>query len=106
MDKAGCVSFQGQLYEVGIAYIGRKVNIRYDPSWTQELEVIYEQTEPFIAKKLVIGANCGLTNELPEHMKSIEPRTSRMLDALKKERESRHQPSEIATAFKAFWEEG
>jgi hypothetical protein len=103
VDKTGCVSFSGQLYEVGIAYIGSKIEIRFDPSWTDEIEVISGQTEPFIAKKLVIGTNCGTTRELPEHMRTTPPQTSRMLDALKKERQSKHQPTEIATTFKEFW---
>ena len=106
VDKTGCVSFEGCLYEVGLAYIGRTVQIRFDPSWTDELEILHGQSEPFIAKKLVIGANCGVVRELPEHMRTTPPDTSRMLDALKKEYESKHRPSEIATSFKAFWEGG
>ena len=106
VDKTGCVSFGGCLYEVGLAYIGKTVEIRYDPSWTDELEVVHEQSAPFTAKKLVIGPNCGTTRELPEHMRTSPPDTSRMLDALKKEYESKHRPSGIAASFKAFWEGG
>lgn len=106
VDKTGCVSFKGNLYEVGLAYIGRNVQIRFDTSWTDELEIIHEQAEPFIAKKLVIGTNCGATREIPEHMRATPPQTSRMLDALKKEHESKHRPSEIATSFKKYWDGG
>ena len=104
VDKTGCISFCGQFYEVGLAYIGRKVEIRFDPSWTEEIEVIHGQSEPFVAKKLVIGTNCGTTQELAEHMRTIPPQTSRMLDALSKKHQSKHQPPEIATTFKSFWE--
>jgi transposase InsO family protein len=104
VDKTGCVSFDGSHYEVGLAYIGREVIIRFDPSWTDELEILHEQAEPFIAKKLVIGTNCGVIRELPEHMRTTPPDTSRMLDALKKQHQSQHRPSEIATSFKTFWE--
>ena len=106
VDKTGCVSFDNQLYEVGLAYVGSKVEIRFDPSWTDELEIIHADSKPFIAKKLVIGANCSVTQELPEHMQIKTPATSRMLDALKKERESNRQPSELVNSFKEFWEEG
>jgi len=106
VDKTGCVSFDGKLYEVGLAYIGREVDIRYDPSWTEELEVIHENSKPFMAKKLVIGTNCGVKRELPEHMRVEPPKTSRMLDALKKEFEANRSISEIATMFKEFWEGG
>ena len=106
VDKTGCVSFEGCLYEVGLAYIGRAVQIRFDPTWTDEIEILHEQAEPFIAKKLVIGTNCGTAREVPEHMRATPPQTSRMLDALKKERESKHRASEIATSFKTYWEGG
>ena len=106
VDKTGCVSFGGDLYEVGLAYIGKTVQIRFDPTWTDELEILHEQAEPSIAKKLVIGANCGTTREVPEHMRTVSPQTSRMLDALKKEHESKRKPSETATSFKAYWEGG
>jgi hypothetical protein len=104
VDKTGCVKFSGQLYEVGLAYIGSKVEIRFDPSWTEEIEVIHGQSEPFVAKRLVIGTNCGAARELPEHMRTTPPQTSRMLDALKKEHQSKHQPTQAVTTFKALWE--
>jgi transposase InsO family protein len=106
VDKTGCISFGGDLYEVGLAYVGREVEIFYDPSWTEELEVVHEHSKPFMAKKLVIGANCGVKRGLPEHMQVAPPETSRMLDALKKEFEANRPASEIATMFKGFWERG
>jgi len=104
VDKSGCISLFGHLYEVGVAYIGRKIEIRFDPSWTEEVEVLHEQAGPFLAKKLVIGKNCGTAQELPLHMQVTPPQTSRMLDALEKERQSKPQQSEVAVTFKAFWE--
>jgi transposase InsO family protein len=106
VDKTGCISFNGHPYEVGLAYIGRNVVIRFDPSWTDKIEIIHEDREPFIAKKLVIGTNCGVTRELPEHMRTTVPETSRMLDALKKQHQSKHRPSETVTSFKSLWEGG
>jgi transposase InsO family protein len=104
VDKTGCLSLGGHRYEAGLAYVGRKVDIRFDPSWTEEIEVLQEQSGPFIAKRLVIGANCGARRQIPESMRIAPPQTSRMLDALKKERELGRPPSAIATTFKAFWE--
>ena len=104
VDKTGCISFEGQRYEVGLAYIGRTVEVHYDPSWTEELEVVHEQSKPIIAKKLVIGRNCGATRSLPEHMRSDPPETSRMLDALKKEFDANRPATGIATMFKGYWE--
>ena len=106
VDKTGCVSFDGQIYEAGLAYIGMDVEIRYDPSWTEEIEIVHEDSKPFMAKKLAIGTNCGVKRELPEHMRQEPPTTSRMLDALKKEFEANRPAAEIATMFKDFWERG
>ena len=103
VDKTGCISFRGSLYEVGLAYIGKKIEIRFEPSWSEEIEVFDEQGKPFNAKKLVIGPNCGTTRELPEHMRTTPPQTSRMLDGLKKEHQSKHQPTQTANTFKELW---
>jgi transposase InsO family protein len=104
VDKTGCLSFRGKQYEAGLAFIGREVEIRYDPSWTDELEVIYKNLEPTVAKKLAIGANCGTVQEIPEHMQTKQPETSRMLTALKKHYDANKSTSEVATKFKEFWE--
>lgn len=103
VDKTGCVSFGGSLYEVGLVFIGKKIQIRFDPSWTEEIEVLDEHHKPIIAKKLVIGENCGAKLTFPEHMKTTTPQTSRLLDALKKEHQSKSQSAETATTFKSFF---
>ena len=105
VDKAGCISFNGCQYEVGAAYIGRTIDIRFDPSWTEEIEVLPGHSAPFLAKKLQIGPNCGTARELPQHMRTIPPQSSRMLDALKKKAGQNPRATEIATAFAEFWEE-
>ena len=105
VDKTGCISFNGDLYEVGIAYIGRRIDIRFDPSWTEEIEVLPDHAKPFIAKKLQIGPNCATEQELPEHMRTVTPQSSRMLEALKKQFRENRPSSDVATTFSAFWEE-
>jgi len=104
VDKTGCVSFGGHLYEVGLTYIGKRIEIRFDTSWTEEVEALVGLPEPVIAKKLVIGQNCGASRKLPGHMKVTQPQTSRMLDALKKKQDQSRAPSEVATTFRSFWE--
>jgi transposase InsO family protein len=104
VDKTGCVSFSGALYEVGLAYIGRRIGIRFDPSWQEEIEACPDGVPPFMAKKLVIGENCGSHRELPEKMQTKQPETSRLLDALEKKHRENTPATGIATAFKAFWE--
>jgi transposase InsO family protein len=106
VDKTGCVSFNGSLYEAGLAYAGRKVEVRFNPTWADEIEIKSGQSEPFIARKLVIGTNCGAGQELPEHMKTIPPDTSRLLDGLKKQKGAKPSEPEIVTTFKSYWEKG
>ena len=56
VDKAGCISFEGKKYEVGLRLIGCKVNVIYDPVDTTELIIEYEGHATIKAKQLVIGA--------------------------------------------------
>ena len=100
VDKTGVVSFEGEKYEVGLAYIGRKVEVYYDPSWTEEVEIHTDGAEPFMAKRQVIGRNCGVRREVPETLKMNKPESSRLLDALEKKHKSAVQNNPIATAFK------
>ena len=104
VDKTGCISFNGCQYEVGIAYIGRTIDIRFDPSWTDQVEILPGIAKPFLARKLQIGPNCGTAQELPEHMRTLSPQSSRMLDALKKKARQNSHATAIATTFAEFWE--
>lgn len=105
VDKIGCISFEGMHYEVGLAYIGRTVEIRFDPSWLNEIEVMREGAEPLTCKKLVISENCGAKRDLPEWMKEIPAESSRMLDGLARKHKTSKGDNEIATTFKDFWED-
>jgi transposase InsO family protein len=103
VSKVGCVSFEGTQYEVGLQYIGRTVEVAYDPTWTNEIEIHCDGQLPFIAKRLQISENCGVRQELPEHMKPIATNTSRLLDALGANRS--HKEDGVAAQFKNYWEE-
>jgi len=85
VDKTGCIAFDGQKYEVGVNFIGRKVDIYYDPTWRDEVEVHYENCPPFIAKRQVVGENCGVRKNLPEDLHTLGASSSRLLDALNKD---------------------
>ena len=83
VDKTGCISFNGTQYEVGRKLIGRKVEVLYDPTWQEEVEIRHPDFPPFRAKKLTIGENCKQEKELSENFK-VETDHSRLLDGLKK----------------------
>jgi transposase InsO family protein len=104
VDKTGCVSLQGHKYEAGLSLMGRKVEVLYDPSWSDEVEIRHKDFAPFMAKKLTIGEFCGKRRELPSNMKPVEAETSRLLGGLKKNSHDKRNDSHVATAFRELWE--
>lgn len=89
VDKGACISFRGQRYETKASLIGFTVEISYDPCAPEIITVSYPGIESFQAKPLVIGEYCDQKPSLPVSILSVEPETSRFLDALEK----RHQES-------------
>jgi len=73
VDKSGCISFGGKKYEVGVIYIGRTVDVVYDPADTSVLTV--EDTHfntSFRIKELVIGVHTGPRPKLPDSMTPVK----------------------------------
>ena len=85
VDKSGCISFQGKKYEVGVLFVGRTVDVAYDPNDVQTLTVEYDGGS-WQVKELVIGEHTGPRPKLPKSMLPVRPETSRLLD----EKEKRH----------------
>jgi transposase InsO family protein len=58
VDKSGCISFRGKKYEVGVTYIGRTVDIVYDPADTSVLAVEDNHSNTsFKIKELILNPN-------------------------------------------------
>ena len=90
VDKGGCISFKGGLYEVSTSLIGAVVTVAYDPMRYDTITVTYPGIVPIAAKRTEIGAFCDKKPEIPLSMLPVEAETSRMLDVLeKKHRENR-----------------
>lgn len=98
VDKTGCISFGGSLYEVGMKLIGRKVEVLYDPAWTEEVEIHHPDFAPFPARKLQVGENCKQARELPDCLQVPTDR-SRMLDGLKEKAQKEKVNRGHATDF-------
>lgn len=96
VDKTGCVSLKGKNYEVGVKLMGRKVEVYYDPSWTDGVEIHHSDYEPFMAPLPVIGENCGTTSQLPEGLGPLSPSGSRLLGALGARKEETSAPAAIS----------
>ena len=85
VDKSGCISFGGKKYEVGVIYIGRTVDVVYDPADISVLTVEDRHfNTSFQVKQLVIGEHTGPRPKLPDFMTVAQPETSRLLDEKQK----------------------
>ena len=100
VDKSGCISFKGKKYEVGLCYIGRMVEIAYDPADISSLSVEDNDTgTTFRINELSIGAYAGVRPKLPDSMAEIAPETSRLLDGKQKLYENRRLSQTRAISY-------
>lgn len=102
VDKAGCISFEGKKYEVGLSFIGCTVDVVYDPSDISELTIEYEGHEPFKAKQLVIGEHAGQRPKLPEHLNTVPAESSRLLAAAAKQNQQRQVHQATAISYRSL----
>jgi hypothetical protein len=103
VDKAGCISFGGKKYEVGVVYIGGTVDVVYDPADTSVLTVEDKRMgTSFPVKELIIGTHTGPRPKLPDFMTPAPPETSRLLDEKQKRYEQRQLSAKRAISCSQF----
>jgi len=100
VDKSGCISFMGRKYEAGSVYIGRTVNVVYDPAdmGTLTIEDTHFNTS-FRISELMIGEHTGPRPKLPDFMTYTKPLTSRLLDEKQKQYEKRQLSAKRAISY-------
>jgi putative transposase len=106
VDKAGCISFEGRKYEVGLTFIGCKVDVIFDPADISELTIEYEGHQPFKARQLVIGERAGQRPPLPEHLQKEPVDSSRLLKAAAKKHQERKDIHTPAVSYRSVRKEG
>lgn len=106
VDKAGCVSFEGKKYEVGISFIGCKVDVIYDPSDTEEITIEYAGHAPIRARQLVIGEKTGKRPELPQHLMPVSVSESRLLKEASQKNKQRNSIQAPAISFRRIGKAG
>lgn len=106
VDKAGCISFEGKKYEVGLIFMGCTVDVIYDPADTSELTIEYEGHIPWKAKQLVIGERAGERPRMPKHMQPEPAETSRLLKAVEKKNQERKEKQIPAVSYRAVQKAG
>ena len=102
VDKSGCISFQGEKYEVGLSFIGCKVNVVYDPADISQLTIEYEGHASWTAKKLVIGEKTGPKPTLPPQMQRQPAPNSRLLAVAAKQNEERKTQQAPAVSYRVI----
>lgn len=100
VDKSGCISFMGKKYEVGLPFIGRKVEVVYDPADITELTIEYEGHTPWNVYELVIGERAGKRPLLPEHLQSQPTDSSRLLTAAEEKHRQRNERQAPAISYR------
>ncbi len=106
VDKAGCISFQGVKYEVGLSFIGCKIDVIYDPADTSQLTIEYKGHPPWTAKRLVIGEKSGPRPMLPPHMQPQPAESSRLLAAAEKQNAQRKVLQIPAVSYRSVKKDG
>lgn len=106
VDKVGCISFMNRKYEVGLLFIGTKVNIIYDPQDITELTVEHEGHAPWRVQELNIGERAGKRPKLPEHLTKQPAENSRLLVGAGKRNEKRTNNVLPAISYRTIRKEG
>jgi len=88
VDKTGCFSLGGVTFEAGIAFIRKKVDVRFDPFDLSVVEVWHGGAKQLEAKPLVIGEFVGTK---PAQKTATEVGRSRLLEVYAKENEKRRR---------------
>ena len=105
VDKGGCISVAGQMYETSTALIGAKVEISYDSLKPEIITVSYDGIKPFLAKPLQMNEYCDPKPEIPISMLPVEPESSRFLEGLKRQREQTLKMQANALSFSSYGKE-
>jgi transposase InsO family protein len=106
VDKAGCISFEGRKYEVGLSFIGCTVDVIYDPADITELTIEYEGHQPWKARQLTIGERAGQRPKMPDTMQPLPADSSRLLTAAQVNYEQRKVTQIPAISYRTVRKEG
>lgn len=81
VDSTGCFKLNGLEYEAGIEYIGKKVDVRYDPFDRSLVEIWYSGEHKKAVSPLSAGEFCGKTEKVPATVKATHSRLLKVYEA-------------------------
>ena len=105
VEKSGCINFMGKKYEVGLLFIGCKVDVIYDPADITTLTIEYEGHAPWTVHELVIGEHSGQRPSLPEHIQPQKADSSRLLNAAQEKNQERQKRQNPAISYRTVRKE-
>lgn len=99
VDNTGCFKLNGTEYEAGIEYIGKKVDVRYDPFDMSMVEIWYSGERKRIVEPLRISDFCGKTVKADKTVKATH---SRLLKVYEEENDKRQKQRQGALSFSSM----
>jgi transposase InsO family protein len=105
VDKSGCISFEKQLYEVGLGLIGQRVDILYDPTDLSLMTALHTATG--FTKRispLKIGVRAGKRPKMPDTMLPVNAASSRLLDLKEAKFQQSYREKTAAIKYSAMEE--
>jgi hypothetical protein len=99
VDKSGCISLKGVIFDVGVKLIRRRVDIRYDPFDISIIEVWHEGKFIRKAEKLIITEHTGPVSARPPVSKN-KPTHSRLLKIYEERNNVREKQKNQALSFR------
>ena len=99
VDNTGCIKLNGYEYEAGIEYIGKKVDVRYDPFDMGLVEIWYSGERKKKVSPLTIGEYCGRVQKSSQTVKTTH---SRLLKVYEQENAKRQKQRIGAISFRSM----
>jgi putative transposase len=102
VDKSGCFSLEGTIYEAGPEYIGRKIEVRYDPFDRAQVEIWENANKQKVVESLIIHEYNGRKRK-NRNENTVTPSVktgSRLLKALEQQKKDRQSKKHGAISYR------
>lgn len=96
VDKTGCIKLNGLVFDVGPDFVGRKVDVRFDPLDLDAVEIWFNGQKAKLAQELKINADREWKSDTTE---TSVPTESRYLKALARKEQERRERQRKAISF-------
>jgi len=105
VDKTGCINFMGKKYEVGLLFMGMKIQVVYDPADITEITIEIQGQPACKARELVISERTGKRPTLPKHLLPEPASSSRLLRGAEQQHEKRQERQAPAVSYRTVRKE-